>query len=405
MMMSNGLIADEKKGLFKWKYVVLGIIIMICLGTVYSWSVFRRPVEELYNVGASESGFPYMVSLVFYSVFMLISGRWLDKYSPRFFILVGGILVSIGWILSAYAPNILFLTITYGVICGSGVGIAYGAPMTVVARWFPERKGLAVGIVLVGFGLSPLVTAPVSRRLIEIVGIKSSFIILGIAFGVIIASLSFLFSYPRQNMANNKHDKVDIKSAECNTAHMIRSSRFKGLYLNFVIGTMIGLMMVGMTSLVGMDVFSLNSTQISIAISLFAVFNGIGRPFYGWLIDKISPRKAIFLSYSLIAIASIIFIANILPVYPLFLMSFSLFWFNLGGWLSIAPASTLKMFGIRNYSQNYGVVFTAYGIGALIGVSSSGAIIDFTNNYNLIFYFILALCIIGTILTAKYIRD
>jgi len=135
----------------RWVYVILGIIIMMCLGTVYSWSVFRLHVEELYNVGTTQSGFPYMVSLAFYALFMFLTGKHLDKYSPRLIISFGSILVAIGWILSAYAPNIYILTITYGVIIGAGVGIAYGAPMTVVARWFPEKKGLVVGLILTGF--------------------------------------------------------------------------------------------------------------------------------------------------------------------------------------------------------------------------------------------------------------
>ena len=138
----------------RWIYVILGIIIMMCLGTVYSWSVFRVHVEELYNVGTTQSGFPYMISLAFYAFFMFLTGKHLDKYSPRLIISFGSILVAIGWILSAYAPNIYFLAISYGVIIGAGVGIAYGAPMAVVARWFPEKKGLVVGLILVGLLIS-----------------------------------------------------------------------------------------------------------------------------------------------------------------------------------------------------------------------------------------------------------
>ena len=113
-------------------YVVLGIIIMMCLGTVYSWSVFRLQVESLFQVGTTQSGYPYMVSLAFYALFMLLAGKYLDRYSPRMIVSLGGILVASGWVLSAYAPNIYLLTVTYGVLMGSGVGIAYGVPISVV---------------------------------------------------------------------------------------------------------------------------------------------------------------------------------------------------------------------------------------------------------------------------------
>ena len=139
----------------------------MALGTVYSWSVFRLPVEVLYDVGTAQSGLPYMTALLFYSLFMFLTGRFFKDWSPRKTILTGTLLVSVGWILSAFAPNIQTLTIAYGVISGAGVGIAYGAPLTVVTRWFPEKKGIVIGLVLLGFGLSPLLTAPIARALVE----------------------------------------------------------------------------------------------------------------------------------------------------------------------------------------------------------------------------------------------
>ncbi|PKM68410.1 MAG: MFS transporter, partial [Firmicutes bacterium HGW-Firmicutes-18] len=138
--------SNKFNALKRWRYVFLGIIIMMCLGTVYSYSVFRLTIEKFFNVGATQSGMPYMTALAFYAVFMFLTGRCLDKFKPRYVILLGGLLVSLGWILSAYATNIYILTITYGVISGAGVGIVYGVPMTVVARWFPEKKGLTVGM-------------------------------------------------------------------------------------------------------------------------------------------------------------------------------------------------------------------------------------------------------------------
>ena len=137
-------ITTEKKPMLRgeWLYVFLGLVIMMMLGTVYSWSVFRLPVEELYSVGAAQSGLPYMTALLFYSLFMFLTGRYFKGWSPRATILVGSLLVSAGWILSAFAPNIQVLIVTYGVISGAGVGIAYGAPLAVVTRWFPEKRVL-----------------------------------------------------------------------------------------------------------------------------------------------------------------------------------------------------------------------------------------------------------------------
>lgn len=390
----------------RWIYVVLGIIIMMCLGTVYSWSVFRLPVERTFDIGSTQSGFPYMVSLAFYSFFMFLTGKYLDKYSPRIIISIGAFFVALGWILSAYAPNIYVLTITYGVIIGAGVGIAYGVPMTIVSKWFPEKKGLVVGIVLIGFGLSPLITAPLARNLIESYGITKAFITLGISFGVIIPLLSYPFRYPTEleNKSLETTSVVKKHINDINTAEMIKSKNFKGLYFNFIIGTMIGLMIIGMTSNVGVQLIKLSPKTVALLMSLFAIFNGIGRPIFGLITEKFSLKKAMLISYGLIIIAALLMLAAKEGSLVLFGIAFSILWFNLGGWLAIAPTATMQMYGTKHYSQNYGVVFTAYGIGAIMGVLASGLLLDILENYNYIFYFIIILCIIGMILSQRIMR-
>ncbi|MGB5823534.1 MAG: OFA family MFS transporter [Proteocatella sp.] len=400
---------DHKKSkvLNRWIYVVLGIIIMMCLGTVYSYSVFRIPVEAIFGVGTTQSGLPYMTALACYAFFMFLTGKHLDKYNPRIFILIGGGLVSLGWILSSFAPNIYILTLTYGVISGSGVGIAYGAPMTVVAKWFPEKKGLAVGLVLIGFGLSPLITAPLARNLVEYYGIMNTFLILGLSFGVIIAILSYPFKYPslqeESGLTSVKQEAVILN--ETDTKNMIKSGSFKALYINFIIGTMIGLTLIGLTNSVGVQLVGLPPKRVTALMAIFAIFNGIGRPIFGWLTDKLSSRKAMLISYSLIILSALLILSAGEGGLFKYAISFSIFWFNLGGWLAIAPTSTMKMYGIKHYSQNYGVVFTAYGIGAITGVVSSGMLLDAHGNFDYVFYFIIALALTGIAVTTKFISD
>jgi len=379
---------------------------MLCLGTVYSYSVFRFPIEELFNIGSTQSGMPYMIALAFYAFFMFITGKYIDKYNPRSILLLGGFLVSIGWILSAYAPNIFVLTVTYGVISGAGVGIAYGVPMTVISRWFPEKKGLTVGMVLIGFGLSPLITAPLARNLIENYGIMNTFRILGICFGIIISILSFPFRYPSESgqlslkLTRNTNDNL----SEMNTSSMIKSDSFKGLYINFMIGTTIGLMLIGLTSSVGTELIGLSPKFVATLMALFAISNGIGRPIFGWITDKFSSNNAMYLSYCLIIFSAFLILLAKEGTIILYSISFSIFWFNLGGWLAIAPTSTLALFGIKDYSQNYGVVFTAYGIGAVFGVLSSGRLIDLFQDYRYVFYYVIILCLIGILTTSKLIK-
>ncbi len=406
-MNQNPFIKNRKfHSLNRWWYVFLGIIIMLCLGTVYSYSVFRFPIEELFNIGSTQSGMPYMIALAFYAFFMFITGKYLNKYNPRSILLLGGFLVSIGWILSAYAPNIFVLTVTYGIISGAGVGIAYGVPITVIARWFPEKKGLTMGMVLIGFGLSPLITAPLARNLLENYGIMNTFQILGIFFGIIISILSFPFRYPSESGQLSLKSTINASDnlSELNTSSMIKSDSFKGLYINFMIGTTIGLMLIGLTSGVGTELIGLSPKFVATLMALFAISNGIGRPIFGWITDKFSSKNAMYLSYSLIIFSSFLILLAKEGTITLYFISFSIFWFNLGGWLAIAPTSTLALFGIKHYSQNYGVVFTAYGIGAVFGVLSSGRLIDLFQDYRYVFYYVIILCLIGILTTSKLIK-
>lgn len=391
----------EKK---RWGFIALGITIKMFLGTVYSYSVFRVALEDIFNIGSAKSGLPYMFALVFYAVFMLIIGKYMRNFHPRTLILVGGYLLAISWILSSFVVNIYLLTITYGIIGGAGVGIANGVMMNIIAQWFPDKKGLASGLVLLGFGLSPLVTAPLASTLVQHFGVMETFLILGISFSIILPFLSLPFRYPESDdIATIKTPQSDqLSTYNLTTKEMMRTRSFKGVYFNFIIGTIIGLMLIGLTTSVGIEYFQLESGSVTLFVSFFAIFNGLGRPTFGWITDHLSSKFAMVLSYTLIIMASllVIFFHHLSFIY---VISFAVFWFNLGGWLAIAPTATLKMFGMWHYSQNYGVVFTAYGIGAIVGVLSSGLLIDLFGHYEYIFYYVIGLATIGLILTNKYI--
>ena len=139
------------------------MLLLLCLGTVYSWSIFRKPLETLLDLGATESLLPYTFVLLFYSALMSVTGFYVDRLGTRRVTMIGGAILGIGYILSSFATNISMLIFTYGILVGTGVGIAYGIPMVIAAGWFPDKKGLAVGLTIVGFGLSPVVTAPLAK--------------------------------------------------------------------------------------------------------------------------------------------------------------------------------------------------------------------------------------------------
>jgi MFS family permease len=388
-------------------YILNGIIIMMLLGTVYSYSIFRKSLEELFNLGSAQSGLPYMAALGFYALFMLLSGKVIERFHPRLMLIFGGLLVSLGWILSTFASGVTHLVVTYGMITGAGVGIGYGVIINVVAKWFVDKRGFAVGLVLIGFGMSPLVVAPIVRNLISSFGVMNTFLYLGLAYAVLIPILAIPFRYPTESETAH-FDKTQTVGGELNNlppSEMVKSKPFLGLYINFIIGTMIGLMLIGLTFGIGTDYVGLNQRTVTAMISAFAIFNGMGRPFSGWLTERLSPAKSMVISYGLIMMASVIMILTQGKIPAMYFVAFALFWFNLGSWLAIAPTTTILLFGAKNYSQNYSIVFTAYGIGAILGVLTSGVFIDIVNDYTILFYYILLLSLIGIFVSATMLKN
>ncbi|MFP4020844.1 MAG: OFA family MFS transporter [Halanaerobium sp.] len=386
----------------RWLYIPLGLIIFMCMGTIYSWSIFRKPIETAFDIGATESGLPYMIFLVFYALAMPFAGSYMDKYGPKIMTIAGGLLISIGWFLSGFTSSITVLTISYGVIGGMGVGIAYGAPMAVAAKWFPDKEGLAVGLTLGGFGLSPFITAPAASWLIRNFGAFTTFKILGVLFAVIITLLALPLKFPeikgQDSKKTNKKENLEIGPKK-----MLKSKSFYALWITFVIGTIIGLMAISISGPVAEELINLDSATASIYVSLFAIFNGIGRPIFGALTDKFRAKKTAVISFSLIILASFLMIINNgSPI--LYFIAFAIFWLNLGGWLAIAPAATSYFFGKENYSKNYGYLFTAYGVGAVIGNLFSGRIRDLMGSYQFVFYPTLIIAALGIIISLLFLK-
>lgn len=384
----------------RWVFVVLGLLLLLCLGTVYSWSIFRKPLEELFDINATQSLLPFTFFLVLYSILMPVAGFYIEKFGPTKIAALGGIVMGIGYILSGLASNFFLLTITYGIIGGAGVGIAYGVPLAVSAKWFPDRKGLAVGLTVIGFGLSPLVTAPLSKAAIANYGVLPTLIILGIAFTVIIIAIATTLRLPPPGWTpQNWNPPQPITTDSLKPSQPVwRSKVFYVLWVCYAIGTFAGLSAIGIASPVAEEIIKLDAETAAFAVSLFALLNGLGRPLFGWLTDRLQPKRAAIIAYTLILIASILMLNAQSGQVLTYLLAFGLFWMSLGGWLAIAPTSTMNLFNPEDYAKNYGMLFTAYGVGALFGTLIAGQIRDLFSSYTYAFYPTAFLAIVGIII-------
>jgi OFA family oxalate/formate antiporter-like MFS transporter len=391
----------------RWWFVVLGMVINFCLGAVYAYSIFLKPIREAFaGISAFQANLPFMTFLAFFSLLMFFGGRIMEKMGPRNLTILGGILVGLGWLLSGFAPNIWVLILTYGVIAGSGVGLAYGCPVALGGRWFPDRKGLAVGLMLAGFGGSAAIMAPIANAMIPSVGLPATFIYYGIAFGIIVVILALPFRFPAAGWAPSgwKPAAGAVAAADFTPGEMVKTGSFWGLFLCYIIGCMAGLMAIGISKPVGNEIIKISSAAAASLVIVFACFNFLGRPLFGWLTDKIKPRNAALLNLCIILLVSLMMIFAKEGNTALYVIGFIGFWLCLGGWLAIAPTATVTYFGVKNNARNYGTVFFAYGIGAIIGGLISGFAKDIFGTYTFAFYPTAVLAIVGLVLAFALIK-
>lgn len=372
--------------------IMSSIVMMLLMGTVYAYSVFRLHIESRFEIGSLQSGFPYMTSLFFYAISMMVSGRFLKATSLRRMVIIGTLLIVLGWIISGFAQSFTVLILSYGVLLGTGVGMVYGVPIYMVQKLFSKKSGLMAGIILLGFGMSPLITAPLASYLIQTINLQGTFFIFGFMTLVIQLPLSFTFIL---------NEYKEFKNEPVEPTEQLQLKPFKRIYAMFVIATSIGLMMIGLSYQIGVSFYGFNTREVTLSLSLFALGNGIARPLFGKIMDKRGFHYAVRLSLILMAIAALIGLINQGEHLALYMISFGLFWFNLGAWLSIVPATIKEFYGVKHYAKKYGVMFTAYGVGSIIGTLFSGTIMDLLKWTTYLYWLILILIVISYIISRK----
>jgi MFS family permease len=405
-------ILGMEAGQGRWLLVIFGMFINLCLGTIYSWSVFVAPLTTYFTkdlgqaVTANDVLMPFSVFLAFFAITMAFAGKYIEQYGPRNITIVGGILTGLGWLLASFATSVPMLYVLYGFIGGIGVGIAYGVPVAVAARWFPDRRGLAVGLTLLGFGFSAFFTANIAAYLIVAYGVMTTFRIFGIAFIILTVLLALPLKFPPAGWkpagwVPPAPVAGQAVTCEFRRGEMMKTRSFYALWACYFIGCLAGLMAVGIAKPVGSDI-GIEAGLATILVGVFAIFNGFGRPVFGALTDKLTPRNTALISFVLIALVSVLMWQ--VPTVPVYILAFVVLWGGLGGWLAIAPTTTGCYFGTGDYPRCYGVLFLAYGAGAIAGPQLAGFIKTSTGSYIGVFPYVMVLAVIGFIIAFTMLK-
>jgi nitrate/nitrite transporter NarK len=399
-----------------WTVTFAGVGINLALGILYTWSIFKGAIAKSIEAGG-EGAFnwelaslndPYAVCCIVFAFAMILAGKCQDKFGPRITALMGGVLVGLGFIWISQTTNYVAWVIGFGVLVGVGIGFGYSSATPPALKWFPPAKtGLIAGLVVSGFGLASLYIAPLSKYLLDVWGLQSSMMFFGIAFLFVVCSLSLLLTNPPQNYVpqgavqaggaaiSKERAALNEKSASA----IMKTATFWKLWFIYFIGAGAGLMVIG--SVAGMAKKSMGEAAFAV-VAIMAIGNAGGRVIAGILSDKIGRSATLMimlLFQALLMFACIPVMGSAsASAFALVLLA-TLIGFNYGTNLSLFPSLTKDFWGLKNFGINYGIVFTAWGVGGFVMSRISQMLKAGSGSFTSSFIFAGALLVIGAGLT------
>ena len=386
----------------RWLVVAGAVLIQLCLGALYAWSVFTGKLNDPsgdFAFSSAQTQWVFSVGLAVFAVMTVVSGHLVARTGPRAIVILGGLLLGLGYVLAGLFGNSFIAMLMFiGVLGGAGTGLAYVVPIAVGMRWFPDRKGLITGLAVAGFGFGALLWVQLAGNwggLLESRGVLTTFLIYGILFAVLVHAGGLLMALPPKGWTPSgwippeEPGEGQTRSAggrvEALPGKMLCSPRFYLIWLAFVFSATAGLMLIGVNKLYGRDALfeaggfadlaaagAAASTAYAIA---FALANGLGRIGWGMISDRAGWRKSVFvmaIAQGVLMFAFYFVGGNLAMLYVMLALT----GFNYGGAFALFPLATADTFGSRNVGLNYGLVFTAYGVGGILGPVMAGMFKD-----------------------------
>ncbi len=380
-----------------WRVTMAGLGINLALGILYTWSIFKQEIKESilagdgrFNWDMASLNDPFAVCCLMFTFAMIAAGRLQDKVSPKLTAIFGGLLTGSGLLVISQSTILANWILGFGILTGMGLGFGYASATPPAIKWFPASKtGMVAGIVVAGFGLASVYIAPLSNFLIARFGLSQAMMIFGFAFLIVVCGLSLVLENPPRGykpketaVKTKKQEKPPVKTEDFSPSDILKTKAFYKLWFMFFVGSGAGLIIIG--GVAGMAKKSLGD-MAWIVVALLAIGNASGRVFAGILSDRIGrPRTIlIMMSFQGIMILSLLFMGESQAY--LLLAATTLIGFNYGTNLSLFPSTTKDYFGLKNFGMNYGLVFSAWGIGGFIFPRVSQMVVAATGSYESVY--------------------
>ena len=390
----------------RWFYLVVGIIAMLFSGVLYAWSILKSPLATEFKWGASELALNFTLAMSFFCIGGLLGAHLSKKAGHRIALIASGILSALGFVLTAYlsGASVALLYVTYGVLAGLGIGIAYNVVIATVSAWFPDKKGFCSGCLMMGFGASALILGNVANSLFKsTLGWRTTYVILGVAICVIMILASLLLqkptpeTIPPQPKVTSSSSVDEVKNADYTALQMLRRPSFWMAFICISFLAAVGSSVISFAKDLALSVNATEPLAVTL-VGILSVCNGLGRILTGAVFDIIGRRKTMLYANILtIFAAGVTLIAVSIGSLPLCIAGLCLTGISYGACPTITAAFTSSFFGMKYFSTNMALMtFTVMG-GSLIATVSN-KVLEATGGYNATFFMLLALTFVALIL-------
>ncbi|GAB6460767.1 OFA family MFS transporter [Bacillus luti] len=378
----------KKSSVNPWLIVLGTIIVQMGLGTIYTWSLFNQPLVSKYGWSLNAVAITFSITSLSLAFSTLFASKLQEKWGLRKLIMIAGLALGAGLVLSSQASSLIVLYVLAGVVVGYADGTAYITSLSNLIKWFPERKGLISGISVSAYGMGSLIFKYINAKLIDSVGVSQAFIYWGLIVTTMIVLGACLI-----HQAADKGAVNEINSKDYTTKEMLRTKQAYLLFIMLFTSCMSGLYLIGMVKDIGVQLVGLSAATAANAVAMVAIFNTLGRIILGPLSDKIGRLKIV--TGTFVAMATSVLVLSFVDLnYGIYFLCVASVAFCFGGNITIFPAIVGDFFGMKNHSKNYGFVYQGFGFGALAG-SFIGAILG---GFKPTFMVIGVLCVVSFII-------
>ncbi len=390
----------EEKTLSRSWRIVGGLFMNLALGSLYAWSVFVAPLEKEFGWKRADTSLVFTWAVVVFAIAFILAGRLQDKLGPFRISLTGCILLTAGFILCMWTSSLTYLIICFGVLVGIGNGFGYATPIPVMAKWFPDKRGLAVGLAVAGYGGGSAIFGPLANLwLIPAFGWRSTFVILGAIFFVMTLIGSFLLKNPPvgyrpPGWTPAAAARTTATAYEFSPGEMWRTPAAYFMWIAYALGTSAGLMVISQLVPFANSMKIPSEALAAITLVIGAAGNASGRIFSGWMSDALGRLNVLRLMIGISAVAMPVLYLTGGNVGLLYVMVFVVYWCY-GTQLSVNASTTSDFWGTKNAGINYGILFTAWGVAGILGPRIGGALFDKYKNYEAAFFVAAGLAVVA----------